>query len=121
VGYVPFVALKVYQLGVQVGVFKFLMAKNLLYILDVFGSMVLHCGFPMAECMKFDLSDSRILKGSCYPALLFVEILAYRVWVAVEYEVACFWKLINHCNCSGWHLDDSGQATFNWVVYSYCA
>jgi hypothetical protein len=39
VGYVPLVAFEVYEMGVNVGVFKFLMAKNALDEFDVLGSV----------------------------------------------------------------------------------
>ena len=60
-GYMPFVAFEVYELSVKVSCFEFLVSQDLLYVFDVFGSVIFHGGFPMAECMKVDLFYSRVL------------------------------------------------------------
>ena len=51
-GYVPFVAFKVYEMSVHVGVFKLFVAKDILDEFDVFGSVVFHGCFPMSECVR---------------------------------------------------------------------
>lgn len=52
VGHVPIVAFKVYQMSVHIGVFKLLVAENVLDEFDVFGSMIFHGCFLMSERMR---------------------------------------------------------------------
>jgi hypothetical protein len=52
VGYVLIVAFKVYEMGVHVGVFKLLVAKDVLDEFDVLGSVEFHGCFPMSECVQ---------------------------------------------------------------------
>lgn len=62
--YVPIVAFKVYQMSVHVGVFKLLVAQNVLDEFDVFSSVVFHRCFSVPECAHVNLSQFGVLEGS---------------------------------------------------------
>lgn len=97
--YMPLVGFKVDQLSVHIGVFKFLVSKQLLYSFDVLGPMIFHGRLPVAQRVKVDLFQSRVLKSQRYSAPLLVEVSPYRLRFRVEYEIACFWHCVDLSDC----------------------
>ncbi len=51
-GYVPLVAFKVCEMIVDLRVLKLFVIQKLLDVEDVFGSMMFHCGLPVAQRVK---------------------------------------------------------------------
>ena len=52
---------KVYKLSVEHCIVEGTVSEDLFDVQNVFGSMILHCCFPMSEGVKMDLKQSRIL------------------------------------------------------------
>ncbi len=50
-----FVVFEVYEMGVDEGVLDASVSEDLHYVEDVFGAVIFHRGFPVAESVEADL------------------------------------------------------------------
>lgn len=86
-----FVFFKVYEVGVDLGVFDLFVSQQRFDVKDVASFVVLHGCKPVPKRVEMNLSDSWVLKFLRDSVALLLEVLADCVDVWVEYVLVGSW------------------------------